>query len=227
MSEEDTARALAVAWADAVRGTSFVSLERDELETLLSGLAARLLVATLADRPDERVAADVGREMIDAHFTTPASLQHTMASLGEGLCAHLDAVTGGHNSEGRVGAVMGALAAGYSEGLQELTRTEQEHITSAALTALREAEAAKWQTEARYGALFADAHIGISIAAEHLDPRDVAVARRDELLNQRGLIEPEIDPAFFDRTREVLGAIEAHDAGAAAADVGLDDHGEA
>ena len=65
------------------------------------------------------------------------------------------------------------------------------------------------------------------LAAEHLDAGDVAAARRDELLHQRGAVEPEVDAALGDRAREIVGRVEADDAGAAAADVGLDDHREA
>src|SRR5262249_41001210 len=58
---------------------------------------------------------------------------------------------------------LGALAAGYSEALRDLTLVEQESIISAALRARKEAEDARWDSEARFQALFADAAIGISI----------------------------------------------------------------
>src|SRR5207249_1427863 len=47
--------------------------------------------------------------------------------------------------------------------LQERTRAEQERLTTAAFAARTAAEQARWASEARFSALFADAAIGIAI----------------------------------------------------------------
>jgi diguanylate cyclase (GGDEF)-like protein/PAS domain S-box-containing protein len=137
---------LAAAWAEAVRGTSFVPLRLGELRSLLHRLTRDLVAA--AEGADPASAEKVGRALVEAHFTNPESLRRTIVVIGDQV----------------PGAVVAALAAGYAQALQDRTLLEQERITSAAVTALREAQAAEWQTQARYRAVFAEAHFGISLA---------------------------------------------------------------
>ncbi|OLT09513.1 hypothetical protein BJF78_30645 [Pseudonocardia sp. CNS-139] len=113
-----------------------------------------LLAAVRAEPPDLESARKVGRWMVAAHFTDPDSLDTSATVLGE-LLADAGAA--------RVASVLGALSAGYARGLQDLTRAEQERVSWAAFVARTAAEEARWSSEARFGAIFADAAMGIAI----------------------------------------------------------------
>jgi diguanylate cyclase (GGDEF)-like protein/PAS domain S-box-containing protein len=145
---------LAAEWAAALQDTSFFLMSRAELRAQLTRKAAELLAVVVAggtvDRAGPRA---VGHWLIDNHFTDPISLDRTLAVLGERL----------PGTPERLATVLAAVAAGYAEALQERTRVEQESFSSAAFAAHAAAAEARWSSEARFGAIFADAAIGIVI----------------------------------------------------------------
>ncbi len=155
-----TADAMAEVWVSAVRGTSFVAMDERELRDFLRRAAAELIGAVRGTQAGTAAAAAVGDAMIAAHFTGPESLDRTLSVVGAQLAA---AATTAPRVV-RLATVLGALSGGYSRALQERTRAEQERISAAAFAARQAAESARWASEARYGAVFADAHIGISVA---------------------------------------------------------------
>jgi diguanylate cyclase (GGDEF)-like protein/PAS domain S-box-containing protein len=129
-----------------------------EIATMLADLTRRLFDA-LSSRPfDPAPAREVGATLVDRHFTHPSSIARTIALLartwGRGDDAEL---------RDRVGAVQGALAAGYAERLQERTFAEQDAIRSAAMIAQDEAERTARVLEARFRAVFAGAAVGIGV----------------------------------------------------------------
>jgi diguanylate cyclase (GGDEF)-like protein/PAS domain S-box-containing protein len=155
--------AFAARWARSVAGTSYVPMGLVEIEAHLGVLAGRLFAAWLGEPfdPAAAAAAEVGAELVDAHFTSPATVSRTVALLPEMLpSAGVESTPEGVR---RVAALQGALAAGYARRLQERTLDEQEAIRSAALTARQEAENAARASEARFRAVFAGAAIGIGI----------------------------------------------------------------
>jgi hypothetical protein len=80
-----------------------------------------------------------------------------------------------------------------------------------------------WQASAGRGV-----HLdGVQKASpERLDPRDVAVAKRRGLLDERGSVDAELDASCTDGIGQRPSRVVAHDAGAAPADVRLDEHRE-
>jgi diguanylate cyclase (GGDEF)-like protein/PAS domain S-box-containing protein len=149
---------LGAVWTSAVQTSGFTPLDRTQLQAALVQHAATLLAAVDGELgcPDDaaREAHAVGRWMVEVHFTDPAALQRTLAVLGPHLT---------HADPERGATVLAALATGYAAALQERTRTEQERVSSAAFAARAAAEQARWASEARFGALFADAAIGIAV----------------------------------------------------------------
>lgn len=65
------------------------------------------------------------------------------------------------------------------------------------------------------------------LAAYHFDAGDTSIARRNELLHQRGGIEAEGHRSRTGSLRQGFGSIEADDSLAAASDIRLDDHRKA
>jgi diguanylate cyclase (GGDEF)-like protein/PAS domain S-box-containing protein len=166
-----TAERLAQHWARAIAWTSFVSMTTSELAVHLAGPATRLLDALTAEKPDPRPAQEIGAGLVAAHFTQPASLDRTLVVLDEQLGAYAESIGRGS----RLGLLQGALAAGYAQALRERTLSEQEDIYAAALAARIEAEEARIASDARFQAVFAEAALGIGIAA--LDGRLLEVNR--------------------------------------------------
>ena len=130
------------AWTQAVIGTSYVSMTRDEIGQLLHGLSEHLLAA-LCDEPER--AHEVGAAMVEAHFTGVETLRRTIEVIGRRLGAGE-----------QVTRLQAALAAGYAEALQERTQTEQEAILRAMLEA-------RQQAEAQFAAVFTQSGMGIAI----------------------------------------------------------------
>jgi diguanylate cyclase (GGDEF)-like protein/PAS domain S-box-containing protein len=157
-SGRDPIDALAVAWAEEVEGTSYVPMATDELQAHLRELAELVVDAVLADPPRPEVGAEVGRRLVAAHFTGPATLERTLLLLTERLP---DLV--GAEVLPAVHAVTGALAAGYARTLRDRTLDEQEAIRRAVLVARHHTQQALHASEARFRAMFHEAAIGIGL----------------------------------------------------------------
>ena len=85
----DVVGGLAAAWAEAVAGTSYVSMSRSEIEQHLAGLTRQLVTALLAEPFDPTPARQVGAAMVAAHFTGTETLNRTVALLATELPARL------------------------------------------------------------------------------------------------------------------------------------------
>ena len=133
----------------------------------------------------------VGHWLVDNHFIDPISLDHTLTVLGEHLPATPE----------RLAAVLAAVFAGYGEALHDHTRVEQAHISSAVFAAHVAAAEVRWSSEARFGATFADAAIGIVILSSEGEIHDETRGRAGRTGGRRGG-----HPARLPRrTRRALG----------------------
>jgi len=148
-------------WVRAVERTSLISMSERKLLPFLRGLADDILHSVTADELDASSPYRVGGELVRAHFTEVGALHATVAVLTAQLSGNAAAQPGGIE---RLGHILGALTAGYAQGLQDRTRAEQEQITAAAFAARVSAEEARWRSEARLEAVFAESVIGIAIA---------------------------------------------------------------
>jgi diguanylate cyclase (GGDEF)-like protein/PAS domain S-box-containing protein len=145
-------------WVEAVSGTSYVPLNRGELRAYIGNLAARLTEALTAKEFDDAGVRDIGASMVAAHFTGPESLASTITVLGKEFSGSSDPVL-----RTRWLDAVAALASGYADALRQRTLGEQQRITVAALAARKDAEDARWSSERRFAAVFADAAIGIGV----------------------------------------------------------------
>lgn len=150
---------LTEAWVTAIHARGFVSAGRAELHSVLSG-AAWWTTAVVDGRAELERAADVGATLVAAHLTDPAALRCSL----DVLAVHFGNRIGDPVRLRRFTAAVGALSAGYARTLQERTRTEQDRISTAAFAARSAAENARWRSEARYGAVFENTALGISVA---------------------------------------------------------------
>lgn len=135
-------------WADAVAGTSYVSLSPTEFRSLLRELVRRL-EAVLTGRPFRPDAArSVGASLVEAHFTQPRSLSRTVAVL-LAVTAQLGADGVADDLVERWHRVVAAVAEGYTTTLRDTVLAEQEELLEAALSARDQAEVALRASERR------------------------------------------------------------------------------
>ncbi len=151
---------LARAWQDVVAGSRTTAVDRETLATRFAAMADDVLAA-LSDRPgsDPDGPGRAGAALVAMHFTDPSALQHSLALLGDRLSG-CPAHPGG---AARVADVLGRLASGFAGALRDRTRDEQEGITASAFAARVAAEKARWDSQARFEAVFTEAAVGIAI----------------------------------------------------------------
>lgn len=143
----------AVRWAAAISSTLVANLTRGKLEQLLAGYIEQLLTGGV----DE--ARQVGRSMVENDFISSATLEITLTHLGE----HTPVTA----------AQLGALAAGYAEGLRDRTLDQQEITRTAAINTMRRAESAVRASEAKFRAVFHSSAFGIVVSTLKGDIIDV------------------------------------------------------
>ncbi|TCK27401.1 putative bifunctional diguanylate cyclase/phosphodiesterase [Pseudonocardia endophytica] len=147
-------------WTAALHATSFVSMtgmHRGEYLSRLVHRVHRLMTDTAFDRAG---ALRIGGDLVAAHYTDPTSLDRSLRV----LTTHLTPATSSPAQVQRMGALLAGIAAGYAQALQDRTRAEQERISRSTFAARAAAEEARWASEARFGAVFANTLTGIGIA---------------------------------------------------------------
>ncbi|WP_218920638.1 EAL domain-containing protein [Lentzea guizhouensis] len=173
-------REFAVRWAAAISNTLLANLTREKLEQLLGGYVERLLTGDVDD------ARRVGRSMVANDFISSATLEVTLAHLGE----HTPITP----------AQLGALASGYADGLRNRTLDQQELSRTAAMNATRRAENAVRASEAKFRAIFQSSAfpiVVVNLDGSVVDVNEAAETmlsyQRDELLGMtaRDLAHPD------------------------------------
>ena len=157
--------AFARRWAEAIVGTSYVSMGRRVLTRHLLGLTQQLVDGALAVEFDPTVGRQVGIDMVAAHFTGTETLRETLALIAEGMPQLLACTAPDPSPDlaGRVARLIGSMAAGYASALRERSLDEQDAIYRAGLRARRQAEQALAASEAKFRTMFTGAAIGIGI----------------------------------------------------------------
>jgi diguanylate cyclase (GGDEF)-like protein len=141
-------------WARAVGDTSFVGMNRRDLESYLAELARRLIDALHAEPFRVGPAEHVGVALVAANLAAPETLGATIEVLSSRLLPAAGAVPGAPGRPGslvsRLGPLLAALAIGHSRAVRERTLAEQESIRRAALTTREQSGADLRASEARY-----------------------------------------------------------------------------
>ncbi|RBM07244.1 bifunctional diguanylate cyclase/phosphodiesterase [Streptomyces sp. PT12] len=192
----DGVRRFATIWCRAVYPATATSMTRDEFKGLLLAQARVLADALRAPRFDPAPGRAVGEALVAAHCTAPDALPAVLGVVDSYLLLYcLDpAELPAEEARARCSRLQHAVSAGFARALQERTRTEQEAVSLAALTAQQEMADALHVSETRFRAVFKDAALGISIA--DMDGRILDV--NDALARMLGRSEPHI------RSRNIL-----------------------
>jgi diguanylate cyclase (GGDEF)-like protein/PAS domain S-box-containing protein len=151
-------------WADAISGTSYVSMGPDELVAHLLPLTDLLVEAALAPEFDPSAGRQVGVDLVTAHFTGTDTLGRTLPLIVEELPDLLGGAQSGGDTTSRVVRLSAGLAAGYADALRERSLDEQDSIYRAGLRARRQAEQALASSEARFRQVFYSSPTGFAIS---------------------------------------------------------------
>ncbi|WP_306748383.1 putative bifunctional diguanylate cyclase/phosphodiesterase [Saccharothrix yanglingensis] len=148
-------------WAAAISSTVMADLPRPRLEEILAGFTDELLAALDHDGTTAPVLR-VGRGLVEHGLVSATTLEHTITFVGAHLPTAFDLPAG---RTGRLMAVLGALAAGFADGLRVHTLDQQEKSAQHALVTTRTAESAVRASEAKFRAVFHSTAVAISVTS--------------------------------------------------------------
>ncbi|WHT16755.1 EAL domain-containing protein [Crossiella sp. CA-258035] len=154
---------LARRWTVAVSTAAYVPLSREQLEQQLLDLVDELLDLVAADPFDPRPAGRAGAQLVLGNITSRLALRRTIELLGEG-CRRELAERQGSVDEPKVTALLAEFAAGFAEGVRQLTFNQQEELKKALLSAKLDAERELRVSESRFRELFTASAMGIAIS---------------------------------------------------------------
>ena len=103
--------AFARRWAEAIIGTSYVSLGPDELVAHLVGLVDQMIAAVSAPEIDPSTGRRIGAGLVAAHFTSTGTLSKTLALTVDRLPDLLGADRPDVDTAGRIALLAGDIAA--------------------------------------------------------------------------------------------------------------------
>ncbi len=154
---------LAVRWADVLDGVVAPTLTRTQIEALLAGLGEELLecLRGTVGIDAARLAAST---LVAVNYRDEAAVSRSVAFICRDMVAQL-CPTGTEPDYERVRdraiTVAAEFAAGFTASLRIAALSEQEATVAAALAAVEKAQAQRQLSEARFGAIFAGASVGI------------------------------------------------------------------
>jgi diguanylate cyclase (GGDEF)-like protein/PAS domain S-box-containing protein len=155
---------LARAWAGAASSSAYIPRSVDDLELLLLELVDEMFASLQDDSETSQVTvgSSIGSRLIDEGFIDPHALRATIDVLTRGLLGDLrespDTVLAK-----RTVALLGAMSAGYADGLRSYTLTQQERLKQALFNAMVRAEHNLRATENRFHEVFTASAVGIAI----------------------------------------------------------------
>jgi diguanylate cyclase (GGDEF)-like protein/PAS domain S-box-containing protein len=153
---------LARAWTSSATSLSYIPRAIGEVEAVLLELVDELLAALAAAESPESAGRRVGNRLVTEGFIDPTALRATIDSLTEGLLGDIDH-TPDNELARRVVALLGALSAGYADGLRTYTLSQQEQVKQALFNAVVRAEHNLRATENRFHEVFTSSAVGIAI----------------------------------------------------------------
>ncbi|MFC4853608.1 diguanylate cyclase domain-containing protein [Actinophytocola glycyrrhizae] len=153
---------LARAWTRSATSASYIPRSADDIENLLLELVDDVLASLGADEFSVSAGTRIGARLVSEGFVDPPALAATINVLSRELLADL-ATTPDTELARRTVALLGALSAGYADGLRGYTLTQQEEVKQALFNAVLRAEHNLRGIENRFLEVFASSASGIAI----------------------------------------------------------------
>ncbi|HKS49609.1 MAG TPA: EAL domain-containing protein [Amycolatopsis sp.] len=153
---------LARKWAYVISTTAYLPLTHAEIEQHLLHLVNRLFDAMLSDPFEPAPAARVGARLVEMQCVGRDSIRRSVEVLGKSLLDQPE-FAGLDRLAERVVVVLGAMMAGYSETLRQVTQRRQEGLNQS----LHQVSETTWRTgligQARFDEVFASSPNGIAL----------------------------------------------------------------
>ena len=123
-------------WIDQVAQTTFVPGGRAQVRAVLDESLRRLVKALTAEPFDPAPGYQVGFELVSSRIHVPRALGNTLTLLGQQLVHQLGITH--RQAPARLAALLGQLAAGFTEALRNVALAQSEDIGRAERSAWRE-----------------------------------------------------------------------------------------
>jgi diguanylate cyclase (GGDEF)-like protein/PAS domain S-box-containing protein len=153
---------LARAWTRSTTAETYVPRSADDIEHVLLELVDDVLASLSADEFSAAAGSRIGARLVSEGFVDPHALRVTIDVLADELLADL-ASTPDTELARRTVALLGAMSAGYADGLREYTLTQQEDVKQALFNAVLRAEHNLRGIENRFREVFSSSATGIAI----------------------------------------------------------------
>jgi diguanylate cyclase (GGDEF)-like protein/PAS domain S-box-containing protein len=153
---------LARTWTRSATSASYIPRAADEIEALLLELVDELLDVLGAEKFSTSAGVRIGERLVNEGFIDPTALTATITVLSEGLLADVERTPDTELAR-RTMALLGAMSAGYADGLRSYTLTQQEEVKQALFNAVLRAEHNLRGTENRFREVFTSSATGITI----------------------------------------------------------------
>ncbi|MBC6448782.1 EAL domain-containing protein [Actinokineospora xionganensis] len=163
---------LARRWAAALNQVVYVSRSRDDIESGLGELVARL-AACVRPGADLAPAVEIGQDLVAAGFNKAGCIRATIDVLGTGL-SEVEGV-----APAEVFPALASVAAGFAAATRDRLFSEQEDVRHALVRAKENVERDLQVSEARFQDVFATSAVGMLIS-----DLGGGVARANEALEQ-------------------------------------------
>lgn len=154
---------LARQWAGALTQVIYVPRSRDEIERELVEFIGALADAAAAADFTGEPGGDIGALLVEFGFTKPICLRSSVELLGTSL-AELQELEPLDGVRTRVAALLGAMAAGFSNGMRSRLFAEQEDIKRALTHAKENVERDLQASEALFREIFNSSSVGMALS---------------------------------------------------------------
>ncbi|OLF06506.1 hypothetical protein BLA60_31565 [Actinophytocola xinjiangensis] len=148
----------------AATASAYIPRSVDDLESSLLDLVDEMLVALRQDDEDaqQNVGTSIGGRLVGEGFIDPYAMRATIDVLARGLLGDLRDSPDSELAR-RTVALLGAMSAGFADGLRNYTLSQQERLKQALFNAMVRAEHNLRATENRFREVFTASAVGIAI----------------------------------------------------------------
>ena len=153
---------LARAWTRSTTSATYIPRSIDDIEGVLLELVDEVLASLGADEFSASAGSRIGARLVSEGFVDPHALAATINVLSHELLADLVSTPDTELAR-RTVALLGAMSAGYADGLRDYTLTQQEDVKQALFNAVLRAEHNLRGIENRFHEVFSSSATGIAI----------------------------------------------------------------
>jgi diguanylate cyclase (GGDEF)-like protein/PAS domain S-box-containing protein len=153
---------LARAWTRSATSVSYIPRSVDDIEVVLLELVDDVLTSLAADEFSVSTGTRIGARLVTEGFVDPHALAATIDVLSHELLADLVSTPDTELAR-RTVALLGAMSAGYADGLRDYTLIQQEEVKQALFNAVLRAEHNLRGIENRFREVFNSSATGIAI----------------------------------------------------------------